>query len=132
MIFDGESLGRTKVEVLERGISHRIGTVKSEGLDLITDQARRAEVAARLAESGREIVPLTNDQIGAFAGNAIELMGRDGPILALSQRAFDAMDATQKSTISELVEMLPIPFATIESAGGSVRCAIAGIHLSRR
>ncbi|MCB1313178.1 MAG: amidinotransferase, partial [Sedimentitalea sp.] len=54
------------------------------GLEMITDPARRDTVAERLAEPGRDVIDLSAAQIGDFAGNAIELTGRDGPLLALS------------------------------------------------
>ncbi len=57
------------------------------GLDMLTDPARRREIVARLERSGRRIVALSNAQIASFAGNALELQGRDGRILALSTTA---------------------------------------------
>lgn len=102
------------------------------GADLITDDARRAEVLARLEASGREIVRLSDGQIAAFAGNAIELQGSDGRLLALSQTTYDILNPDQVTVIEKSARLLPLPIPTIEMAGGSVRCAIAGIHLSRR
>ncbi|MBT2132479.1 citrulline utilization hydrolase CtlX [Aliiroseovarius lamellibrachiae] len=101
-------------------------------LDMIVDPARRAEVRMRLEESGREVVDLSHAQIAEFAGNAIELTGRDGLLLALSRRALDALTPDQIAVIKESATPLPLSVPTIETAGGSVRCMIAGIHLSRR
>ncbi|MDM0067028.1 citrulline utilization hydrolase CtlX [Variovorax sp. J31P207] len=102
------------------------------GLDTITDARRAAEVRARLEESGREVIDLSHAQIGEFAGNAIELTGRDGRLLALSQRACDSLTPAQKSRIERSARLSPLAVPTIEMAGGSVRCMIAGIHLSPR
>lgn len=102
------------------------------GFDMIPDRRRAAEVRARLQESGRELIALSARQIADFAGNAIELSGRDGRILALSQRAFDSLTVEQKMTIQRSARLVPLPVPTIEMAGGSVRCMIAGIHLSPR
>lgn len=101
------------------------------GLDMITDPARRATVAQRLEESGREVIALNNAQIESFAGNAIELTG-DRRILALSAVAIDALTPAQTATIEKSAAPLPLSIPTIETAGGSVRCMIAGIHLSPR
>lgn len=101
-------------------------------LDMIPDPERRATVRARLEETGREVIDLTHAQIGEFAGNAIELSGRDGLILALSSRALAALTPDQIAVIERSATPLPISVPTIETAGGSVRCMIAGIHLSRR
>ena len=102
------------------------------GLDLIPDARRANEVRARLEESGRDVIALSAQQIANFAGNAIELSGRDGRILALSQRACDSLTAQQIAVIERAARLVPVAVPTIEMAGGSVRCMIAGIHLSRR
>lgn len=110
-----------------------IGThVALVGLEMISDTARRAMVADRLAETGRDVIALTPHQIGEFAGNAIELCGRDGTLLALSARALDALNADQITRIEAHARILPLSIPTLETAGGSVRCMIAGLHLSRR
>lgn len=102
------------------------------GDGMITDAARRGEILSRLRQSGREIVSLSEDQIARFAGNAIELQGATGRILALSQTAFDALQPDQIATIQQSATLVPLNIPTIEMAGGSVRCTIAGIHLSAR
>lgn len=101
-------------------------------LDMITDPEQRATVRARLEESGRTVIDLTHDQIAGFAGNAIELTGRDGLVLALSSRALAALRPDQIGIIQDSATPQPLSVPTIETAGGSVRCMIAGIHLSRR
>lgn len=100
--------------------------------DALTDVRRAAEVRARLEESGRQVIALSAAQVADFAGNAIELSGRDGRVLALSQRAMDSLTAAQRSVITASARLLPLAVPTIELAGGSVRCMLAGIHLSPR
>ena len=102
------------------------------GDGMITDPARRNEVVARLEDSGRKVVRLSEAQIRAFAGNAIELQGRDARLLALSQTAFEALTAVQRATIHESAILIPLSIPTLEMAGGSVRCTMAGIHLALR
>jgi len=102
------------------------------GADLITDARRRAEIIERLEETGRDVITLSRAQIGEFAGNAIELEGEGGRVLALSARAFAALDDNQKQHIEKSTRFLPIDVSTIELAGGSVRCMCAAIHLSKR
>ena len=110
-----------------------IGTdVALIGLETIADTARREELRDRLAQGDREIIELTQDQIANFAGNAIELQGRDGRLLAMSTRAFEALRPDQRQRIEAHLNILPLDIPTIEMAGGSVRCTIAGIHLSPR
>ncbi|KIC25216.1 MULTISPECIES: citrulline utilization hydrolase CtlX [unclassified Leisingera] len=100
-------------------------------LDMITDPARRAELAARLEETGRRVIDLTPAQISSFAGNALELTGRKR-LLALSATALQALRPDQIAIIEQSAELLPLTIPTIETAGGSVRCMLAGIHLSPR
>ena len=100
-------------------------------LSMITDPARRASIARRLEETGREVIDLSPEQIANFAGNAMELTGHSR-VLALSARALDALRPAQIAVIERSARPVPLHIPTIETAGGSVRCMIAGIHLSPR
>lgn len=102
------------------------------GLDMIVDPERRQEIAQRLAETGRHVIALSTDQIANFAGNALELTGENGRVLVLSRRAFEALSDEQRSAIEQSARLLPLDLPTIELAGGSARCMIAGVHLSPR
>lgn len=102
------------------------------GLATIRDAVRRAEIADRLAGTGRAVIDLSHEQIGEFAGNAIELQGRDGRLVALSSRALKALRPEQLALLESFATILPLEVPTIELAGGSVRCMLAGIHLASR
>lgn len=102
------------------------------GLDLIANEERRKTIYNRLTESGHEIVELSEHQISEFCGNAFEMTGTDGTVLALSQRALNALTPKQISIIEKTARLLPLKIPTIETAGGSVRCMIAGLHLAKR
>jgi len=99
--------------------------------EMIAEGKRREAVISRLEETGRDVILLTSEQIYEFAGNAIELTGSQN-LLALSSRALACLSSNQRSRIEKSAEILPISIPTIETAGGSVRCMIAGIHLSKR
>ncbi|PFG16920.1 hypothetical protein ATK74_1475 [Propionicimonas paludicola] len=101
-------------------------------LDAIADVRRRDEVAQRLAESGRTVLQISFDQVNQFVGNAIELTGTDGRLLVLSARAEAALTPAQREVITASSRLLPLSIPTIELAGGSARCMIAGVHLSPR
>ncbi|NQY94786.1 MAG: amidinotransferase [Campylobacteraceae bacterium] len=101
-------------------------------LDMIVDEHRREEVKNRLKESGRTVIDISYDQVDNFAGNALELTGGEGSILAISQRAYDALTDHQILQIVKHVKIVPLSIPTIELAGGSVRCMLAGIHLNQR
>jgi hypothetical protein len=102
------------------------------GFDLIQDPARREEIHTRLKQSGREVIALSPAQIAEFAGNAIELSGRDGRLLAMSSRAVASLTAAQIKLIERSARVVGLAVPTIELAGGSVRCMMAGVHLARR
>lgn len=101
--------------------------------DMVVSPVRRQEIVDRLSARGRrDVIALSNAQIDEFAGNALELWGSQGRVLALSQRAFDALTDDQRARIERSARLLPLDVPTIELAGGSVRCMLAGIHLDPR
>lgn len=102
------------------------------GLATISNPGRRAEIRERLAGTGREVIDLSHEQIADFAGNAIELRGKSGPLVALSSRALRALQPLQRAALERFAEIVPLDIPTIELAGGSVRCMLAGIHLAPR
>lgn len=129
--FDAEDAQGTAI--YHTNVLMCIGTqVALIGLDCVRDPARRDEIAARLTAGHRSLIALTQEQIADFAGNAIELAGRDGPLLAISARALAALRPDQRATLSAHLPLLALDIPTIELAGGSVRCMLAGLHLSPR
>jgi hypothetical protein len=131
MVFD--ACDEAGVPVYHTNVLMCIGTDYALiGLDMIADDRRRVEIVTRLERSGRRVIALTNAQIRSFAGNALELHGRDGRILALSSTAFASLTREQMETIRESAVLVALDIPTIEKAGGSVRCTLAGIHLTPR
>ena len=121
------------VTVYHTNILMCIGTeISLIGLDMITNESKRQEVLDRLKHSGRKVISLSNDQIIRFAGNAIELQGKNKRILAISKSAYCSLTNEQIALISNSVILVPLEIPTIELSGGSVRCTIADIHLSPR
>jgi hypothetical protein len=51
---------------------------------------------------------------------------------AMSSRALAALDKNQIAIIERSARIVPLDIPTIESAGGSVRCMLAGLHLAKR
>jgi hypothetical protein len=102
------------------------------GAGMMPDAARRTEVIERLKRSGREVILISNDQIAQFAGNALELQSAEGRILVLSTTAMAALTEAQITAISAAAALVPLSIPTIERGGGSVRCTLAGIHMTPR
>ncbi|NHA69105.1 amidinotransferase [Phycicoccus sp. CMS6Z-2] len=131
MVFDATEDDGTPI--YHTNVLMAIGTsFAMAGLEMIRDERRRAEVAESLAEPGREIIDLTSHQIREFAGNAIELRTPTGRILALSARAAACLTPEQTAVIEDSCRIVRLDVPTIEHAGGSVRCMVAGVHLTRR
>jgi hypothetical protein len=133
-----EAVDSDGVPVYHTNVMACVGTdVALVALDMIPDRHRREQVRERLTVNGRAVVPLTEQQVREFAGNAVELCGRtpDGKrryILAMSGRARRSLREDQVEVIEQSCEIVSVDIPTIELAGGSVRCMIAGIHLDRR
>lgn len=102
------------------------------GTAMIRPDERRDEIMERLSARGREIIDLSFEQICDFAGNAIELTGTHGRILAMSGRAERTLTAAQRAIIERSCRIVAVDVPTIELSGGSVRCMLAGVHLTPR
>ena len=87
-----------------------------------------------LDSTGHIIIPITRDQMHAFAGNMLMLKNKnDENFLVMSLTAFDSLNAEQKQMLEAYAQLLPIPVTTIEKVeGGSVRCMIAEIFLDEK
>ncbi|MDX1406045.1 MAG: arginine deiminase-related protein [Woeseiaceae bacterium] len=102
-------------------------------LEAIPREDQRQAVLRSLESTGHEVIALTFDQMHAFAGNMLELRSASGErVVAMSQQAHDSLDASQLEKISAYAHILSSSIDNIESsAGGSVRCMLAEIHLPR-
>lgn len=85
------------------------------------------ELDEALAESGKEILDISAEQLRAFAGNMLQLRSSSGNLLwALSQTAWDALNPEQQARLAASGEPVPLKIPTIETlGGGSVRCMLA-------
>ena len=101
--------------------------------EAIPREDQRAAVMARLKETGPELVELSYDQLDAFAGNMLELRNSDGDrVLAMSAQAWNSLDDTQRGILEANARIVAAPIDNIESsAGGSVRCMLAEVHLPK-
>jgi hypothetical protein len=99
--------------------------------EAIPREDQREAVLERLRETGHEVVLLSYAQLDAFAGNMLELRNKDGArVLAMSQQAYDSLDEQQRAILAANSRIISVAINNIESsAGGSVRCMLAEIHL---
>jgi hypothetical protein len=99
--------------------------------DTIRRTEQRGAVLQRLSATGHEVVLLTHQQLEAFAGNMLELRSTSGErLIAMSTRARGSLTSDQINTIEKYGTIVDADIHSIEdSAGGSVRCMLAEIHL---
>lgn len=99
----------------------------------IVRQDQREAVLGQLHDTGHEVICLSYEQLDAFAGNMLELRNDQGErVIAMSQQAYDSLDDEQRSLLLANGRIVSVPIDTIEkSAGGSVRCMLAEVHLPR-
>ena len=101
------------------------------GFDLVADPRRREADACPPARKRARAHRTGRPADWRLCGNALELTGRGGQrLLALSERACASLSTAQKAIIERSATLLPLRVPTIELAGGSVRCMLAGIHLA--
>ncbi len=87
-----------------------------------------------LESTNHAIIPITREQMHAFAGNMLQVKNKKGEkFVLMSQTACDSLRKEQKQMLEAFSTLLPISIPTIEQTeGGSVRCMIAEIFLERR
>jgi hypothetical protein len=101
-------------------------------LDCIDDKEERENLLHHLQSDGKEVVAITSDQIEKFAGNMLQLQGRNGSVIVMSLSAYNALTVSQKATLSKHGEIIYSDLHTIEKfGGGSARCMMAEIFLPK-
>lgn len=101
-------------------------------LDTIDDAAERKNVIKHLKQDGKEIIAITENQMHHFAGNMLQLQGRDKKYLIMSADAHNSLTDQQIATIEKTSEILSSDISTIETCGGgSARCMMAEVFLPK-
>ena len=127
-----DAVDRDGATIYHTNVLMNVGEVLAVICDeAIPSEEQRAAVLQRLHDTGHEVISLSYDQLHAFAGNMLELRTKDGAVLvAMSQQAFDSLSDEQRLLLQENGRILSVPIDNIEaSAGGSVRCMLAEVHL---
>jgi hypothetical protein len=102
-------------------------------LDSIQNDAERKTVSEMLVGTGHEIIPITLQQVYAFAGNMLQIKNKKGArITILSTTSYESLMEEQKQILERHTKLLPLDISTIETiGGGSVRCMMAEIFLEK-
>ncbi|MCB0703657.1 MAG: amidinotransferase [Saprospiraceae bacterium] len=103
-------------------------------LDAIRDEDSRSNLLDAFDRSGKMVVDISFDQMGAFAGNMLQVENKAGePILVMSEQAYSSLRSDQIEDIQSRSAILYSPINTIETTGGgSARCMMAEIFLEKK
>ena len=130
VLFD--TADRTGSPIYHTNVLMNVGTDLALVGTPVIAPADRPRVLDSLRDTGHEVVELTMEQLEDFAGNALEVQGSQSRHLVMSARGVGSLTAAQRATIERRVPLHAVDIPTIEHAGGSARCMLAGIHLPRR
>lgn len=101
--------------------------------DCIDDKKERKMVLDNLKADGKEIILITEDQVNNFAGNMLEVRGKDDKrYLIMSTAAYKSLKPVQIEKLEYHCEIISSSLDTIEACGGgSARCMMAEIFLPK-
>ena len=99
----------------------------------IDDKKERKNVIKHLKEDGKEIIDINEKQVNNFAGNMLQVKGKDDKrYLIMSQAAYDTLSPAQIKTLEKHTKIVSISLNIIEACGGgSARCMMAEVFLPR-
>ncbi|UZD38076.1 arginine deiminase-related protein [Capnocytophaga ochracea] len=101
-------------------------------LDTITDKSERKNLLHHLKEDKKEIISITPEQMCQYAGNMLQVQGKDSTYLVMSDVAYNALTPQQIQTIEKYTQILHSNLETIETCGGgSARCMLAEVFNPR-
>lgn len=103
-------------------------------LEVIKEKEERNLLRETLNRSGKTIIEITESQMKEFAGNMLEVTNNKGEaIIVMSRNAKKSLTKPQLKRLSDFGSILSINIPTIETyGGGSVRCMMAEIFLSKK
>ena len=101
--------------------------------DCIDDKKERKMVLDSLRGDDKEIILITEDQVNNFAGNMLEVKGKnDERFVVMSESAYKSLTKKQIAQLEAHVEIIHSSLDTIEACGGgSARCMMAEIFLPK-
>jgi hypothetical protein len=102
-------------------------------LDSIDDKKERKTVVNSLKQDGKTIIAISEAQMHEFAGNMLQVEGKNGQAyLVMSHAAHESLTTQQVGTIEKFCPILSSSLETIETCGGgSARCMMAEVFLPR-
>ena len=121
-----ESEGHDGQPIYHSDVMMHIGT----GFAAICAEAIKEEYRGKVMDSLRsthDVIELTMDQLLAYAGNALEVMGQgDKPMMIMSQSGYDSLRQDQRDHYLKHIDRFLTPsLSTIQHyGGGAARCML--------
>jgi len=101
-------------------------------LDTITEKSERKNLLHHLKEDKKEIISISPEQMCQYAGNMLQVQGKNSTYLVMSDTAYNALTPQQIQTIEKYTQILHSNLETIETCGGgSARCMLAEVFNPR-
>ncbi|MGJ8666776.1 MAG: citrulline utilization hydrolase CtlX [Patiriisocius sp.] len=101
-------------------------------LDTIDDKHEKKNVIKHLKETKKEIIAITEEQMHHFAGNMLQVKGKDHKYMVMSEAARTSLTSDQVKAIQKHCKILSSDLTTIETCGGgSARCMMAEVFLPK-
>lgn len=103
-------------------------------MDSLPRTEDRELVGNTIAQSGKELISITMEQLNRFAGNMLQIASIQGEtLLVMSSQAYHSLTPEQVNRLRSYNRIIHAPLNTIETnGGGSARCMMAEVFLERR
>ncbi len=103
-------------------------------MDSIDDDGEKERLRRKLGETNKELIEISDTQKEQFAGNMLQVVGKDEErLVVMSSAAFHSLDSSQIDRLSNHGRILHSDIHTIEKlGGGSARCMMAEVFLPKR
>jgi hypothetical protein len=100
-------------------------------LDAIKNVNEKSTVIHSIENSGKQIIPISLQQMNSFAGNMLQVQNNNGnKFLIMSSQAYHALTPQQITQLQSYNSILHSSLTTIETnGGGSARCMMAEVFL---
>ncbi|MGG8495626.1 citrulline utilization hydrolase CtlX [Tenacibaculum sp. TC6] len=102
-------------------------------LDSIDDKSEKKNLLKHLKSDKKEVVAITEEQVTQFAGNMLQVRGKDNErYLVMSTSAYNSLTNQQLKIVEKHTKVIHSSLQTIEACGGgSARCMMAEVFLPK-
>ena len=129
-----QNVGEERLKIYHTNVMMCVGdTFAVVCLKAIDDKKERKNVLNHLKKDGKTIIEISENQVNQFAGNMLQLQGKNqSSYIAMSQAALESLGTNQIAALRNHGRIISSSLDTIEACGGgSARCMMAEIFLPK-